>query len=155
MYWMYLLWICNFYINFIADLLSFLLASRRSASMDWTAISFPPLVNRSIRQIVSIALDRFFSSPNLFFLFFLTIVSPVRRMFVSCPVDFILLIRKEKIFTTAQVRQANNHNSPRTIMLDCNIHRLKKEFLDYDYEVKNNRGSYLSKLTPWITKIMK
>jgi len=50
--------------------------------MDWTAISFPPLVNRSIRQIVSIALDRFFSSPNLFFLFFLTIVSPVRRMFV-------------------------------------------------------------------------
>jgi len=82
MYWMYLLWICNFYINFIADLLSFLLASRRSASMDWTAISFPPPVNRSIRQIVSIAFDRFFSLSNLSFLFFLAIVSPVRRMFV-------------------------------------------------------------------------
>ena len=77
---------------------------RRSASMNRTAISFL-LVNRSIRQIVSIAIDRFFSSSNLFFLF-VHVIRLFDGCLFSCPVGFILLIQKEKIFTTIQVCQA-------------------------------------------------
>lgn len=121
------LWICNFYIDgFIADLLSFLLASRRSASMDRTAVSFPPLVNRPIRQIVSIALDRFFSSPNRFFLFF----SHDR---FACSTGVCFRVPPALFYSFERIRYLRPHeftrhdrNSPRTIVLDCNIHRLKK-----------------------------